>query len=225
MNDYEAKLKELRFNFRPEEIIDYQTLIALVANLCEDENDYEANKEELFHTAQILVLVYGIEDQLKDIGYKFNINDINTNDLNLWKYLLVQIYNDLESSNDFIINNTTKQTILKVLRVLAGDLNVDMSETQPEVEEAPYQFVEPKFSFDNISPDTNKDDLNELNWDYLPTFIKAKNLLPYKCACCGLEEWQGKPLVLRLSRIKNTPDQSLNNLQFLCPNCYTQIGK
>ena len=61
MINYEEKLKELRFNFRPEETIDYQTLITLVASLFTDPEQYEKNKEELFHTLQILVLVYGLE--------------------------------------------------------------------------------------------------------------------------------------------------------------------
>ena len=48
-------------------------------------------------------------------------------------------------------------------------------------------------------------------------------LLEYKCACCGLTEWLGQPIVLQLHH-KNgvNNDHRLENLEFLCPNCHSQ---
>lgn len=45
----------------------------------------------------------------------------------------------------------------------------------------------------------------------------------YKCECCGISEWNGKKLTLQLHH-KNGKhdDNSLDNLQILCPNCHTQ---
>lgn len=48
----------------------------------------------------------------------------------------------------------------------------------------------------------------------------------YKCNCCGINEWLGKPIVLEIDHIdeqywNNQPD----NLQFLCPNCHTMKTK
>lgn len=50
-----------------------------------------------------------------------------------------------------------------------------------------------------------------------------ENVLPYKCAICGLTEWQGKPIVLQLDHINGVhDDHRINNLRFLCPNCHSQ---
>jgi 5-methylcytosine-specific restriction endonuclease McrA len=45
----------------------------------------------------------------------------------------------------------------------------------------------------------------------------------YSCECCGISEWQGKPIVLECDHIdgnhkNNTPE----NLRLICPNCHSQ---
>ena len=43
-----------------------------------------------------------------------------------------------------------------------------------------------------------------------------------KCESCGLSEWQGKPIALELHHINgNHYDNTLSNLQILCPNCHS----
>lgn len=43
------------------------------------------------------------------------------------------------------------------------------------------------------------------------------------CECCGISEWNGKPISLPLHHIDGNPkNNSLENLQILCPNCHTQ---
>lgn len=50
-----------------------------------------------------------------------------------------------------------------------------------------------------------------------------ENKIEYKCAICGINEWQGKPLVLQLDHINGiNNDHRLENLRFLCPNCHSQ---
>jgi len=45
----------------------------------------------------------------------------------------------------------------------------------------------------------------------------------YKCEECGVVEWNGKPISLQLHHIDgNRKNNSLENLQILCPNCHTQ---
>ena len=45
----------------------------------------------------------------------------------------------------------------------------------------------------------------------------------YCCACCGLVEWSGKPLVLHVDHVNGiTNDNRIGNLRFLCPNCHSQ---
>lgn len=57
--------------------------------------------------------------------------------------------------------------------------------------------------------------------------VKARlledNLVEYKCALCGLSEWMNKPLVLQLHHIDgDSSNNTLENLQLLCPNCHSQ---
>lgn len=53
--------------------------------------------------------------------------------------------------------------------------------------------------------------------------IIQENLIPYKCAICGITEWQGKTLSLELDHINGeNNDNRLENLRFLCPNCHSQ---
>lgn len=48
-------------------------------------------------------------------------------------------------------------------------------------------------------------------------------LKEYKCECCGISEWQGKPITLQVHHINgNHFDNSLENIQILCPNCHSQ---
>lgn len=44
-----------------------------------------------------------------------------------------------------------------------------------------------------------------------------------KCECCGISEWQGKPITIQLHHINgNHYDHRLENLMMLCPNCHSQ---
>ncbi len=53
--------------------------------------------------------------------------------------------------------------------------------------------------------------------------IITDKLIPYKCAVCGIVEWQGKKLSLELDHINGVNnDNRLENLRFLCPNCHSQ---
>lgn len=53
--------------------------------------------------------------------------------------------------------------------------------------------------------------------------VIKNNLLPYKCAICGVCEWNGKTLSLELDHINGiNNDNRLENLRFLCPNCHSQ---
>ena len=77
-------------------------------------------------------------------------------------------------------------------------------------------------------------------WNYIPAeeylkglrVIHATKLLKKlykegikekKCEICGIEEWQGKPITFQIHHIDgNHNNNSLNNLQVLCPNCHSQ---
>lgn len=51
----------------------------------------------------------------------------------------------------------------------------------------------------------------------------ATNEKEYKCECCGISEWNGKPIRLQLHHIDGDHfNNELTNLQLLCPNCHSQ---
>lgn len=61
------------------------------------------------------------------------------------------------------------------------------------------------------------------NRSCLRRYIIKNNILPYKCAICGVSEWNGKTLSLELDHINGiNNDNRLENLRFLCPNCHSQ---
>jgi 5-methylcytosine-specific restriction endonuclease McrA len=51
-----------------------------------------------------------------------------------------------------------------------------------------------------------------------------KELKGYNCADCGIgEEYNGKPIVLEVNHIDGkSNNNTLDNLEFLCPNCHSQ---
>lgn len=55
--------------------------------------------------------------------------------------------------------------------------------------------------------------------------IIKNNLIPYKCAICGISIWNNKTLSLELDHINGiNNDNRLENLRFLCPNCHSQTS-
>ena len=55
--------------------------------------------------------------------------------------------------------------------------------------------------------------------------IRAKNLIEYKCACCGIGPlWRGKEMPLILDHVNGiNNDNRLENLRFVCSNCDSQL--
>ena len=53
--------------------------------------------------------------------------------------------------------------------------------------------------------------------------LYAAGIKENKCECCGITEWNGKPISCQLHHIDGNPrNNKLENLQILCPNCHTQ---
>ncbi len=46
-----------------------------------------------------------------------------------------------------------------------------------------------------------------------------------KCSICGLDEWQGKDIVLIMDHINgNSENNHISNLRLVCPNCDSQLS-
>ena len=64
---------------------------------------------------------------------------------------------------------------------------------------------------------------SEYNRTKLKERLIKEGLKEYKCECCGISEWNNKPISLQLHHINGIHnDNRLSNLQLLCPNCHSQ---
>lgn len=68
---------------------------------------------------------------------------------------------------------------------------------------------------------------SNINDDLLCVYIIENELLNHKCCKCNQEPiWNKKPLNFVLDRINNIiSDNRIENLRFLCPNCFSQQKK
>jgi Zn finger protein HypA/HybF involved in hydrogenase expression len=68
---------------------------------------------------------------------------------------------------------------------------------------------------------------NKLNDFVLSSYIIDNKVMDYECRSCKQDSiWNGKLLTLILDRVNNKiTDNTLENLRFLCPNCYSQFRK
>jgi hypothetical protein len=53
--------------------------------------------------------------------------------------------------------------------------------------------------------------------------LLESGMVENRCDICGLEDWQGKPIIIHLDHINGIrDDHRLENLRMLCPNCHSQ---
>ena len=45
----------------------------------------------------------------------------------------------------------------------------------------------------------------------------------YACECCGISEWNSKPITLQVDHINGlATNNNIENLRLICPNCHSQ---
>ena len=95
------------------------------------------------------------------------------------------------------------------------DLNIDSSEFKGK---SPIIQHTAKVNPKKLLSENSKHNRNVLR-----RFLIKEDLIPYKCAICGIKEWNNKTLSLELDHINGiNNDNRLENLRFLCPNCHSQ---
>lgn len=102
----------------------------------------------------------------------------------------------------------------KTLRKILDDNNIDYSHFTGRARSYNTNYINASEYLDNSKKITSAK---------LKEKLLKENLIENKCAICGLTEWQNKPIVLQLHHIDgNNQNNSLPNLQLLCPNCHSQ---
>lgn len=68
-----------------------------------------------------------------------------------------------------------------------------------------------------------KEAINSGNYTKSNALTYFKRFTDYRCSCCGINEWNGKPLTLQVDHIDgNNSNNLIENFRYLCPNCHTQ---
>ena len=103
-----------------------------------------------------------------------------------------------------------------ILKRRIRELECDISHFGTSITKRNYQA---KYDLDDILIENS----SYANISRLKQRLVKEGRLEYKCADCGISEWQGKTLSLHLDHIngKNN-DHRISNLRFLCPNCHSQ---
>lgn len=227
-------IKFMNKDFNKEDIISYQMLITLFGNLFANEKDFlkdPGDRMGLSHFVENFLRKNDFQTivTIKDLNLVFNTNsDYDIYDKELYKVFFTLIYEEL-SSNDPQISFKIKESIFHLIDLIEKSVNeIEQKNNDNEI----------MFNEENRQTDIDKDNKEEIvipprdsnsfiirNKNYLYEYIRAKKLLPYECSICGLVEWQNEPLKLELDSLDGIySNTNLNNLRFLCPNCYSQVG-
>lgn len=196
LNNYNKKLNTIQ---------EYQFLLMDLFNISKY---YEKNINK--YNKKFLILLKNILQTnnweklltINDLNELFDLNIQNYNDKNLYIILFNIIYSQWYTSNSYILGTDLKFFINNFLN-------------------NSYQTPE---NFETIFPVNQNFIITNKN--YLKEYILQKKLIKYECANCGLTSWQNNPLSFHLySTSKIYTNKNLEDLKFLCPNCYSQIGE
>jgi len=68
-----------------------------------------------------------------------------------------------------------------------------------------------------------KEKIESGNYTRANAYTFFKRNIEYKCSCCGIKNWNNKPLSLQIDHIDgNNKNNVVENLRYLCANCHTQ---
>lgn len=210
-------IKFMNKDFDKEDIVTYQMLITLFGNLFANEKGFlndPGDRMGLSHFVENFLRQNDFQTMvtIQDLNLIFNNNiEYDIYDKDLYKVFFVLIYEEL-SSNDPQISYKIKEAIFHLINLI--EQAIDRVENNVSEEEI------------NKAEEKTSNSFIIRNKKYLYEYIRCKNLLPYECNVCGLTEWQNQPLRLELDSLDGIySNLNLNNLRFLCPNCFSQVGR
>lgn len=222
-------IKFMNNSFDKENIISYQMLITLFGNLFANEKDFlndPSDRMGLSHFVENFLRKNDFQSivTIKDLNLIFNSNsNYDIYDKELYKVFFTLIYEEL-SCNDPQISFKIKEAVFNLINRIEEAVNkIEQNENMKK------EYIPEEVNIEKETVIINSFDLNNSfiihNKNYLHEYIKVKQLLPYECHICGLREWQNEPLKLELDSLNGIYSNiNLNNLRFLCPNCYSQVG-
>lgn len=112
--------------------------------------------------------------------------------------------------------STTGGSSTDVLKRRIAELNCDISHFGSNKRK--YVSNNAKYTLDEILIENS----TYSNITRLKLRLVNEGRMEYKCANCGLIEWQGQLLSLHLDHINGVNnDHRIENLRFLCPNCHS----
>lgn len=226
-------IRFINTQFNKNDLKSYQQLIILFGNLFANEKEFlkdPSNRMGLSHFVENFLRVNGFQAivTIKDLNLIFHAKtEYDINDIELYKVFFVLIYEEL-SSNDPDISEMIKEAVFKLIDLINNNQLINKIEEDDNKINEPNIFIKHimKQKQNNKEIKTSSSNFVIHKKDYLFEYIKNKNLLPYKCSICGISEWQEEPLKLELDSLDGVYNNlNLNNLRFLCPNCFSQVGR
>ena len=210
---------------------DFQTIVTIkdLNKIFNNNEPYDINDKELYKVFFVLIYeelssndpqisfkikeaIFTLIQLLEDNFNKEEIEEIEETNETVSENIPVEVLEDInepaESHDEPIVSNNTEEisNILNQIDNFTDNTNNSFTSSQP-------------------LPTMPNGDFVIRNRKYLKEYIQRKNLIPYRCAICGLSEWQNEPLALELDSTDGTfSNFDLNKIRFLCPNCFSQVG-
>lgn len=243
-NQIIEELEILKQSFDNEDIVSYQLFlikIKKIIDLIDNEQFNETEKQELSDYIRNYLVSLNLNRifTISDLNELFipEANDLDINNKNIYITIFNLFVEEL-SDVDNIFSQKLKYCITNMISRIATlvdetmTINNTVQETVANKSEQSEQLEQSDQSdqvaqfVDIINTNSFDIDIDITNKNYLKEYIMRKNLKPYKCDICGLSSWQNNPLMLYLySKNHIYSNKNLENLMFLCPNCYSQIGE
>lgn len=225
-------LNNLKEIFDKEDISSYSLLLIKLYQILKEINSLnDKERKELGNLLKTLMDKYELNRMLtiQNLNKVFNSIDDCINIYDKENYITIfNIVLEYLRSEDQTLSFKVEQIICNFIQEIEKSIDENSSQNEKDYNNTEFNNSLENFYLENDLNFNENNKTNSLlirNKKYLSEYIRQKNLLPYKCAICGLTSWQNNPLLLKLDSLNNEfTESNIKNLRFLCPNCYSQFG-